>query len=270
MLISYRRPTDIVWSLAGATWLGDDAGEALTNGRPAAASRIALAGSSATLRGSWGTAIVPRVVALLGLTLPVGAIIAVAFRRAADAGYTYAPGAPSQPVTQLPDGSRCAWLALPAGLDPVIGVEFAISGAQAGPVDIGEAWIGPTVEIAHEAGWARGREDATTLRRSKGGQLFGQSATSWRTLKLNFSAADIADVSGSALLDGNADWEQVEAALQGGQRCCVIPRWRGQSADYLQRTALFAAATQQGDVQHLSGNLFTRSYTFEELPAAAA
>lgn len=51
MLISYDRPSDITLSLIGdgATWLSDDAGAALVNGRPASISRIQwLSGAQTT------------------------------------------------------------------------------------------------------------------------------------------------------------------------------------------------------------------------------
>ncbi|MBN8713239.1 MAG: hypothetical protein J0H50_04595 [Xanthomonadales bacterium] len=255
----------------------------LTNGRPAAAARLQwLTGTQTTasvltLRGTWATALVPRVVCLLGLTLPVGTLITLAFRRAADAGYTYLADEPSQRVVQLPDGSRCAWFVLDAGLDAVIGVEYRIANdingaasiAADSTFDVGEAWVGPAVDIPHEAGWARGRIDPTALRRSKGGQLFGMPARSWRNLQVHFTVAPAAEVDGSGLANG-ADWEQIESALVAAARCCAIPRWIGQTPDYLQRTALFAAAVQQGNVQHVAGNLYSRDYTFEEMPAMPA
>lgn len=284
MLISYSRPA-ITWSLigAGAAWLSDDAGAALTNGRPASVSRLQwLSGAQTTasiltLRGVWGSAFAPRVLALLGLTLPVGTLITLAFRRSADAGYTYQADIASQRIVQLPDGSRCAWFVLADGLDPVIGVEFRIhndvNGAAAiaadSTFDMGEAWVGPTVEIPHEAGWARGVADPTQVRRSYGGQPFGRTRRSWRTLKLRFAPAASAEVNGDGLAAGS-DWEQVEAALLSGSPCAVLPRWLGQTADYLQRTALFALAVQQGDVQHAAGSLYGRDYTFEEIPANGA
>lgn len=282
MLISYNRPASIAWSLpTGGTWLTD--ASVLTNGRPAAAARLQwLSGAQTTasiltLRGTWATASVPRVVALLGLTLPVGTLITLAFRRPADAGYTYLAGVPSQRVVQLPDGSRCAWFVLDAGLDAVIGAEYRIANdvngvasiAADSTFDIGEAWVGPAVDIPHEAGWARGRVDPTALRRSKGGQLFGVASQSWRNLQVRFTVASASEVNGAGLANAS-DWEQIEAALLAGARCCAIPRWLGQTTDYLQRTALFAAAMQQGNVQHAAGNLYGRDYTFEEIPAAIA
>lgn len=282
MLISYNRPSDIAWSLigAGSAWLSADAGGALTNGRPAAASRLQwLSGAQTTasvltLRGTWGTAIVPRVVGLVGLTLPVGTLIRLAFRRPADAGYTYLADMPQQRVVQLPDGSRCAWFVLDDGLDPVIGVEYRLVNdvggdaliAAGAAIDIGEAWIGPTVEIPHEAGWSRGINDPSVLRRSKGSQLFASKQRSWRTLQIQFSPDLEAAVRGNGL-EGGSDWEQIEAALLGGAPCVVVPRWRGQTTDYLQRTAMLMAATKQTDIQHAAASYYNKAVSFEELPA---
>ncbi|MEW5833661.1 MAG: hypothetical protein AB1832_01235 [Pseudomonadota bacterium] len=285
MLISYTRPNPIAWSLigAGAAFVTDDAGGALTNGRPAEATRLQwltgaqTTGSIFTLRGTWGTAVVPRVVGLVGLTLPAGTLITLAFRRPADAGYTYLADVPSQRVTQLPDGSRCAWFVLDAGLDPVIGVEYRIANDVDGAAsiaadstfDIGEAWVGPAVDIPHESGWGRGLTDPTTLRRSKGSQLFGREQRAWRTLQVRFTVTTVDEVAGGALANGE-DWELVEAQLRAGASCVAIPRWSGITADYLQRNALFAAATQQGAVQNSAGALYGRDYTFEEIPASEA
>lgn len=281
MLISYSRPKSIAWSLigTGAAWLTE--ADVLTNGRPAAAARLQwlsdaqTTASVLTLRGTWSTALVPRVVALLGLTLPVGTMIKLAFRRPADAGYTYLADVAQQRVVQLPDGSRCAWFVLDDGLDAVIGVEYRLANdvngsasIEAGAAfDIGEAWVGPAVDVPHEAGWARGRVDPTTLRRSKGGQLFGRAARSWRSLQLRLAVAPQEEVDGDGLANGS-DWMSIEAALLAGNPCCAIPRWRDQTPEYLQRTALFAVAVQQGAVQHTAGSLYGRDYTFEELPSA--
>lgn len=285
MLISYLRPNPIAWSLIGdgAAFVSDDAGDALTNGRPAAASRLQwLTGAQTTasvltLRGTWGTAIAPRMVGLVGLTLPAATLITLAFRRPADAGYTYLEDEYSQRITQLPDGTRCAWFVLDADLDPVIGVEYRIANDVDGAAsiaadstfDIGEAWVGPAVDITHETGWSRGVSDPTTLRRSKGSQLFGREQRSFRTLRVRFSVSYADEVSGSSLAN-NQDWEQVEAQLRAGARCVVLPRWAGMTADYIQRQTLICAATTQGDVQNVSGALYSRDCSFEEVPANEA
>jgi|GEM_PF-270643 len=282
MLLSYNRPP-ITWTLVGtgATWLTD--ASALTNGRPAAAARLQWltdAQSTASvlvLRGTWANGLAPRLVGLIGLTLPVGILVNLAFRRQSDAGYDYIPASTQQRLVELPDGTRVAWFALADGLDPVIGVEFRLTNDVGGMVaiaagqafEIGEAWIGPTVELPHESDWGRGVTDPTNLRRSKGGQLFGSKSRSWRTLRARLSVAPVSEVAGNGLA-GGADWERVEAALAAGGRCAVAPRWLEMTPDYLQRETLFCAATQQGEVQHAGGDLYGREYVFEEVPAKAA
>lgn len=282
MLLSYSRPDDIAFSLigTGSAWLSDDAGAALADGRPASATRLQWPSDAQTtaseliLRASWATAFAPRAAALLGVTLPEGTLVKLAFRRPADPDYSYLAGVPQQRVVTLPDGSRCAWFVLDDALDPVIGIEYhlvndvngAASVAASATIDIGEAWIGPAVDIPHERGWSRGVNDPSVIRRSLGGQVFGAGRTSWRTLQVRFSSAPGADVLGGALANGQ-DWGKLEAALTGAAPCAAIPRWLGESADYIQRTALFAYASAAGPVQHAGGDLYGRDYSFEEVPA---
>ncbi|MBN8922340.1 MAG: hypothetical protein BGP10_12460 [Rhodanobacter sp. 68-29] len=282
MLISYNRPPDIAWSLigAGAAWLSDDAGAALINGRPAAASRLQwLSGAQTTasvltLRGSWGTAIAPRVVGLVGLTLPAGTLIRLAFRRPADAGYTYLADVPQQRIVQLPDGSRCAWFVLDDGLDPVIGVEYRIvndvygsaSIAAGAVVDIGEAWVGPTVEIPHTSDWKDLDNDPSTTRRSKGSQPFTAEVRGYRTLQVPFALAKRDAVRGGGLANG-ADWQLVRAAIRAGNRLVAVPRF--DTAAEIQRTAVFGVARFDA-IGHMQGPDYLGGITVDEAPATAA
>lgn len=282
MLISYTRPNPIAWSLigAGAAFVSDDAGSALTNGRPAAATRLQwLSGAQTTasvftLRGTWGTAVSPRVVGLLGLTLPAGTLITLAFRRPADAGYTYLADVPSQRVTQLPDGSRCAWFVLDAGLDPVIGVEYRIANDVDGAAsiaadstfDIGEAWVGPAVEVDHQADWKYGVTDPSVTRRSKGSQLFGTDQRPFRTLQTTFARAALTAVRGGGLEDG-MDWETVIASLRGSSRGVSVQRF--DTASEVQRTAMFGKFTFDS-IAHIAGTLYTGGVSIEEAPATEA
>lgn len=282
MLISYSRPDDIAFSLigTGSAWLSDDAGAALADGRPANASRLQwLSGAQTTaseliLRASWASAFAPRIAGLLGVTLPEGTLVKLAFRRPDDSDYTYLAGTPQQRVVTLPDGSRCAWFVLDADLDPVIGIEYhlvndvdgAASIAAGASVDLGEAWIGPAVEIPHEKGWSRGVTDPSVIRRSLGAQVFGARRASYRTLQVRFSAAPGADVLGEGLAN-DEDWGKLESALTGAEPCIALPRWTGETADYIQRTTLFGYASAAGPVQHAGGDLYGRDYSFEEVPA---
>lgn len=280
MLISYDRPKDLVCSLigSGAAWLSDDAGAALTDGRPANVSRIQwLSGDQTTaseliLRATWGTALVPRVLGLIGLTLPVGTLIKLALRRPADAGYTYQVDTYSQRVVQLPDGSRCAWFVLPAALDAVIGTGFQILNdvngsatiAAGSAFDVGELWVGPAVEIPHEKDWTRAFNDASRKSRSKGGQLYTVQQRGWRTLQATFAYAAMEAVRQGGLANG-MDWETLEAALAGGAPCVGVTRF--DSAAEIQRTAIFGTATLAG-MRHLSGPLYSGGIQFEEVPAS--
>lgn len=281
MLISYSRPA-ITWSLigAGAAWLSDDAGAALTNGRPASVSRLQwLSGAQTTasiltLRGVWGSAFAPRVLALLGLTLPVGTLITLAFRRSADAGYTYQADIASQRIVQLPDGSRCAWFVLADGLDPVIGVEFRIhndvNGAAAiaadSTFDMGEAWVAPTVEIPHASDWKDIDNDPSVTQRSKGSQPFTAPVRGFRTLQVPFAIAQLSAVRAGGLA-GGADQQLLRAATRAGQRVAAVTRFDTPSE--IQRTAVFGVARFDA-IAHLSGPNYISGIELDEAPAAEA
>ncbi|MGS1128463.1 hypothetical protein ACVCL3_15820 [Rhodanobacter sp. UC4437_H4] len=281
MLISYSRP-DITWSLigTGATWLSDDAGAALTNGRPASVSRLQwLSGAQTTasiltMRGVWGTAFAPRVLALLGLTLPAGTLITLAFRRPADAGYTYQADVASQRVVQLPDGSRCAWFVLADGLDPVIGVEYRlhndVSGsasiAAGSAIDVGEAWVGPTVEVPHGSDWRDMDNDPSVVKRSKGSQPYAVEVRGYRTLQVPFAIAKLAAVRGGGLA-GGADQQVLRAAVRAGGRVAAVPRF--DTPAEIQRTAIFGVA-RFDPIAHLAGPNYQSGIVVDEAPATAA
>lgn len=280
MKISYNRPA-IAWSLlgAGAAWLSDDAGAALTNGRPAAVSRLQwLSGAQTTasiltLRGTWATAFAPGVLALLGLTLPVGTLITLAFRRPADAGYTYQADVASQRVVQLPDGSRCAWFVLADGLDPVIGVEYRIhndvngsaSIAADSAVDLGEAWVGQTVEIPHASDWKDVDNDPSVIKRSKGSQPYAVEVRGYRSMQVPFSIVKLAAVRGGGL-EGGADMQLLRAAVRAGQRVAAVTRF--DTAAEIQRTAVFGVARFDA-IAHLSGPNYLSGIVIDEAPASA-
>jgi len=282
MLISYNRPADIAWSLIGdgSAWLSDDAGAALTNGRPAAASRLQwLSGDQTTgsvliLRGTWGTAFAPRLVGLVGLTLPVGTLISLAFRRPDDDGYTYLADEPQQRVVQLPDGSRCAWFVLDDGLDAVIGLEFHIANdvngaasiAAGAAVDIGEAWVGPTVLVPHEKGWRDSSTDPSVTRRSLGSQIFTSARPAYRALKATLAFASLAQVRGGALANG-MDWQLLRGALAGNAQVAGVMRY--DSPAEIQRTAIFGAGTMD-DISQLTGPYYSSAITLAEAPAVPA
>lgn len=272
MLISYNRPADIAWSLVGtgAAFLSDDAGSALTNGRPAAATRLQwLSGAQTTaslltVRGTWTAGVVPRVLALLGLTLPVGTLIKLAFRRSGDAGYTYLADVPQQRVAQLPDGSRCAWFVLDAGLDAVIGVEFRIlndvNGAASivagSAFDIGEAWVGPTFEVCAKRTMQDHLIDPTVKRRSYGSQTFQSQRLPYRSIQLEIvPQKDVAI----------GDVRYLRGQVLQGNRVAIVPV----EADVF-GTALFGTAYQFDLAAMETGKFWTAVFQADEEPAKPA
>lgn len=268
MLISYNRPPSIAWSLigAGAAWLTD--ADVMTNGRPAASARLQwLSGAQTTasvltLRGTWSTALVPRVVALLGLTLPVGTLITLAFRRPADAGYTYLADVASQRVVQLPDGSRCAWFVLADGLDPVIGVEYRIHNDVDGAAsivadstfDAGEAWVGPTFEVCARRTMQDHVIDPTVKRRSYGSQTFASQRLPYRSIQLELVPQKDADI---------GDVRALRGQVMQAERVAIVP-----VETDVYGTALFGTAYQFDLAALDAGKFWSAVFQADEEPAA--
>lgn len=270
MLISYNRPPDITPTLTGtgAAWISDDQGSALVDGSPTRATRIQwLSGAQTTssvlgLRAAWATAIVPRVAGLVGLTLPVGTLVALALKRPSDTGYSYQTSTYSQRVIALPGGSRCVWFVLAEALDAIEAIEFQLindvdgsaSIAADSAFDVGELWVGVGAQIPHDRAWERGVVDPSARKRTLGGQLRSVPRRSWRSLNVQFAPHD------------NQVWSTIEPALTGYQLCAVITRW-DVAADIPQHM-LLGIATKIGAARHLGGPYFSASCTVEELPAA--
>ena len=254
MLISTNRPA-ITWSLpTGGTWLTD--ADALTNGRPASVSRLSGPGGTVTLRGSWSNAIAPRVVCLLGLTLPAGTVIKLAFRRPADADYTYLADVPSQPVMQLADGSRAAWFVLGVGLDPVIGMEYRMQATTAGPIDIGEAWVGSSNTYCLQHTMQDKVVDPSVRRRSYGSQPFASPRLPYRALTLDFAPIKDAVISNIRTLRGT---------ITQGASIAVVP-----VEDYLHDTACFGEADSLDLVALPTGKHWSSTLQMSEAPGKPA
>lgn len=250
MLISTNRPA-ITWGPpTGGTWLTD--ADALTNGRPASVSRINGAGGTVTLQGSWSNAIAPRVVCLLGLTLPVGTVITLAFRRPADAGYTYLADVPSQPVVRLADGSRAAWFALASGLDPVIGIEYRMQATTAGPIDIGEAWVGSSDTYCLQHTMQDKVVDPSVRRRSYGSQPFVSPRLPYRALVLDFAPIRDAAIGSIRTLRGS---------ITQGASIAVVP-----VEDYLHDTACFGEADSLDLTALSTGKHWSATLQMSEAP----
>jgi hypothetical protein len=240
-------------TLTGGTWLSTDQGSALFDGKPGRASRIRRTGSLA-ITITLADAVVPAIVAVLGLTLPPGVSVTAA-------------GATGTTV-RLPDGSVCAWL-FPeeAPLLSTVSVEIATTATN---VDVGEIAIFQAVDVGITDGWAVAMIDTSVHARTKGGQVNTVPGALYRRLSCNLSGRATDVVRGGGL--NGRDWETVGAALSGRRRSCVIPQYREMDTKAFNpqlaaRSALYGYPTQLPSAENISRQYFTGYMEFEEVPA---
>jgi len=251
VLIGYGIPPASV-ALVGGTWLTDDGGAALFDGRPARRARIARTGALA-INITLAEAIVPGIIAVLGLNVPPGVLVTAA-------------GA-SATTIRLPDGSVCAWL-FPTGKDLVSAVAVTIATVVTN-VDVGEIAVFSAVDVGIADGWAVARIDSSVHSRTKGSQVNTVPGSTYRRLTATLSgrSTEVARKGGLA----GTDWETVGFALSGRRRGCVVPQYRDMMSKALDpvlaaRTALYGYATQLPTVENISRQYFNGYLEFEEIP----
>ncbi len=237
-------------ALASGTWLTADEGAALFDGRPSRAARISRSGT-VTITVTLATAIVPGVVALLGLNVPPGTAITAA----GASGVTFA----------LADGSVACYL-LPSGSTPTTSVAITVAGT--GTLQIGEIAIMRRTEtkITHDFGVQR--IDTKASERDRGSQLATRTGESYRRLRTTLSLADDSAVRGGGL-PGATDWDRLEVLLVNDQRCIAIPRRNVGgtfNAELMHRTAIYGVASEIGETQHVRGPWYSKGLVFDELP----
>ncbi len=252
MLIGYGIPPASV-ALVGGTWLTDDGGAALFDGRPARRARIARTGALA-INITLAEAIVPGIIAVLGLNVPPGVLVTAA-------------GA-SATTIRLPDGSVCAWL-FPTGNALVSAVAVTIATVVTN-VEVGEIAVFSAVDVGIKDGWAVARIDSSVHSRTKGSQVNTVSGPTYRKLTATLSGRST-EVARKAGLAGT-DWEAVGVALSGRRRGCVVPQYRDMMTKAFDpvlaaRTAMFGYATQLPTAENISRQYFTGYIEFEEVPA---
>ncbi len=240
-------------SLVGGTWLTADAGAALFDGRPARRSRIARAGALA-INVVLAEAIVPGVIAVLGLNVPAGAPV----RAAGASGVT----------VRLPSGSVCAWL-FPTGIVPLTTVTVEIDTTVTN-VDVGEVAILRAVDLGISDGWGVATVDASAHVRTRGGQVNTVPGAVYRRFTGNLSARATEVVRKGGL--GGTDWESIAYALAGKSRGCVVPQYRDMQSKVFDpllaaRSAIYGHAVQLPTVENLSRQYFAGYLEFEEIPA---
>lgn len=299
MIIGYKRPSGIAWSLSDASFLTD---VLLDNGRPADETQILWEQSASPiseyidLRADWSQAQNVRVLCLLGLRhyqadnaspssytqqiMPAGVRIVATGKRFGDGGYAYALGGNSTTgvTVELPDGTVACWFVLDAGLTSLIGVQFRIYNDAddemwVGPQDyfgVGEVGIFAGAEIGAAPGWQISWSDPTITNRTIGGQLHRVARQAWRECDLTIVPAEEESVRASGL-QNSQDYEKIANALRYSVPCAFIPHWRDTSSVFdsniLHRTALFGAATP-GPLTHIARRISGHAYKVGEIPAA--
>ncbi|MEN5390012.1 hypothetical protein ABE587_09290 [[Pseudomonas] hibiscicola] len=240
-------------TLTGGTWLSADQGSALFDGKPGRASRIRRT-SSLAITITLAEAVVPGIIAILGLNIPPGVQVSAA-------------GATGTTM-RLPDGSVCAWL-FPQGsaLVSVVSVEIATTATN---VDVGEIAIFRAVEVGISDGWAVATIDTSQHTRTKGGQVNTVPGPLFRRLTCTLSGRATAVVRGGGL--GGTDWEKVAAAMAGRRRSCVVPQYRDMVSKTFDpllavRSAIYGYPTQLPSAENISRQYFTGYLEFEEIPA---
>lgn len=239
-------------SLVGGTWLTADAGAALFDGKPGRRSRISRSGAL-SINIVLAEAIVPGIVAVLGLNVPPGVQVSAA-------------GATATTI-RLPDGSVCAWLFPTAG-SPVSSVAVHIDTVVAN-VEVGEVAIFRAVDVGITDGWAVAPIDTSMHTRTKGGQINTVPGASYRRLTATLSARATEVVRKGGL--AGADWETIAQAIRGRQRACLVPQYRDILSKVFDpalaaRAALYGYATQLPSAENVSRQYFTGYIEFEEIP----
>lgn len=253
MLIGYGMPAVTTVTLAGGTWLSADQGSALFDGKPGRASRIRRT-SSLAITITLADAVVPGIIAILGLNIPPGVQVSAA-------------GATGTTV-RLPNGSVCAWLFPQASaLVSVVSVEIATTATN---VDVGEIAIFRAVDVGIKDGWAVATLDTSAHTRTKGGQVNTVAGALYRRLTCTLSGRPTAAVRGNGL--SGMDWETIGAALAGRRRSCVVPQYRDMVTKAFNpalaaRSALYGFPTQLPSAENVSRGYFTGYMEFEEVPS---
>lgn len=213
--------------------------------------------------------------------MPAGTKLEIRGRRQSDPTPVYALGgnALTQRTVALPDGSVAAWFVFDAANTPLIGLEIRIyndvSGGTvftaASTVDVGEIAILQAVDVLLDRGWRRVPIDPTVRSRTIGGQLASVARRHYRRYTVELLADEVARVRDSALAN-SMDWEKLEAALVGDQRCAALLRWRDSAgaidADELHRTAVYGVCSEMPGIEHLGGDYYGSNLTFDEVPPA--
>lgn len=276
MLIGYSMPTVTAVGITGGTWLTADGGAACCDGRPARKARFQWTAGTSTssyvaIALSFAAAAPLRVLAALGLTVPVG----VRLEFLGPGGASLGGSTGDARTVRMPDGTTGVWA---VGNDDGIadgscsvriyndcnGSTWANSSTV---VDVGELVAMPAVEIPIDVGWTMATLDPTESERSRSSQLNAVMRSAYRQMSCTFSMqpTGVAAVREGGLANG-MDWLKLTAALTGKRRCAAVAQFK--TVDRVNTTALYGVAVEIGETQQVRGQFYRQPMVFQEIPGA--
>lgn len=257
MLIGYNLPRDWTYGIASGAWLTDPA--ALHDRSPAQAVQFEWptgAQTTATtvqVTGTRSAAVVPRLGALLGTTLPAGLRVTITGRRSGDAGYTYDLGGNSTTLrlSVLPDGTVGGVWVFADGLDPIVAWRITayndVSGATAIAAEserlLGEVVVCPALYVPHEDGLQETWTVPSILRRFRSAQTQLVPHVPFRVISLRGWPDEHVNARLGGL-PGGMDWQRLLGALARDPYTLLVPYW--DTSDEIQRSAVFGVASGFG------------------------
>lgn len=271
MIVGHSRPLLPTWSINGTGAAILSPTTQLDDGRPDTKTRfrwLSGAQSSVTsilrLRLDWGTPIVPRLIGIVGTSLPVGLYTTARFRRASDTlgTYPYAPTSlnDNQRIKEGPRGERSRWEVLAEGATPVLGCEIAFLNNVAGSTaiaasaefTIGEVAVCAGTDIAPAVGVEIDTIDPTAAEFSWSRQPYAEPGSLYRQLQFELAT------------DDETEWRTVYdpllAKMDRGQTCAYVLRHLNQSGVFdenlLHYYAMLGISTRLPSRTHLARDVF--------------
>ncbi|MHB8679010.1 MAG: hypothetical protein ACYC7G_04655 [Rudaea sp.] len=290
---SYSRPAPTSVAIVGTGASFITPSSALTNGRPADATRIQWLSNPTPaitdvvkIQFQWATAFVPGLVGLiginaLGLASQAGIKIAFMGKRAGDTGFPYdmLGNCDLQRTITRSDGSTFALGFPAAGLTPIVGLEMQIYNDQNGStaltpsqyVDLGDIWFGPAFDVNTDADWKLSfppspKQGQTSINNQPWPVLYPPA----RKLTCKRSAMTFSD----AFVDGATPAYQTLRTLCGnGQVSVQIPRYLDTTGALdvtsAHATACFGLSTFT-EIDRMVGDYFAIAWEHQEIPALLA
>lgn len=297
MLISYSRPA-ITWAIAGtgASFITDSS--ALTNGRPADATRIQwLSGaqttaSTVTLTGTLATPISARLAGFLlpniPTAIPDGVKVTVSGKLSGGA-VALNGNSTSTRTALLPNGAAASWWVFPAAtIDTIIvtiyndrnGSTWATAGQY---VDLGEIWVGKGADFQIANDLQVDNQGGLLQRQSHNNQAWPLAVQPFRVATVNLSPmTETVAIGPNAAQD---DFQTVLNAISTAQSAVIVPAYLSRAygpsqngtppptittatinQQRLTRTAMLGVVNQPIKFQGNGDQYFTSPIVFGESP----